>query len=481
MASLLVSPGGALPGAAVPVAALIERVRSLLRDGRPAAARPLLAAIARAAGPSGELAELQAWLLLQEGQAPAALTTLDDAIAAGQDDVVLRMRRAEIRARLGDHAGAAADAAEAVVRDPGLPCAKASLGIALLNLARFDDAAACLREALGAEPQNPVYCQALAQAEESGGAPAQAERTLDAGIAGCPGHLGLRVAAIMLRMRRGDLAGAEALALAARGDGVADAQVLGLLGHARSGLGQHEAAAAAYVEALRLAPEDPYVRHLAAAGGLSADAGRAASEYVTTVFDGYAARFDDHLVSLGYRIPGLIRAELSGAPPADGPLLDLGCGTGLVGVAVSDMPLGPLVGVDLSSAMLGRAAARGLYAELHHADIAGYLQDEQRQFPVVIAADVMPYFGDLVPVCHSVAACLPSGGKFLFSVECLADSDDRPWRLGRLGRYAHSRAHVHAAATAAGLEVRLLRPESVRLEGQVPVPGLLAELRKPAP
>ena len=41
---------------------------------------------------------------------------------------------------------------------------------------------------------------------------------------------------------------------------------------------------------------------------------RAPEGYVRTVFDGYADRFEAHLVSLGYRIPGAIRTLLQAHP-----------------------------------------------------------------------------------------------------------------------------------------------------------------------
>ncbi len=52
--------------------------------------------------------------------------------------------------------------------------------------------------------------------------------------------------------------------------GVADACLFGLKGHALSSLGRHAEAAEAYAEALKLGPDDPYVRHLVAASGSSA-------------------------------------------------------------------------------------------------------------------------------------------------------------------------------------------------------------------
>ncbi len=87
-----------------------------------------------------------------------------------------------------------------------------------------------------------------------------------------------------------------------------------MMGHALSSMDRHTEAADAYSEALKLGPQDPYVRHLVAASGIVPSAARAPLEYVSTVFNGYAERFEAHLVSLGYRIPGLVRAALFAAP-----------------------------------------------------------------------------------------------------------------------------------------------------------------------
>ena len=121
-----------------------------------------------------------------------------------------------------------------------------------------------------------------------------------------PASVTVRNAAILLCIRRRDFRQAAWLAEQARSLGVADACTFGMKGHALSSLGHHDEAALAYQDALKLGPEDPYVRHLAASSGGGPDSKRAPEEYIRTVFDGYADRFESHLISLGYGIPGAI-------------------------------------------------------------------------------------------------------------------------------------------------------------------------------
>lgn len=480
----------ALPSLADPDA-LMRRVAALIDAGRTGAARPLLAAIRRTAPPSPDLTCLSVRIAMRDGRPREALEELDVAVAATPWEPGLRALRAELRLQADDPAGAAVDAAEAVVLDPGKPTAKALLGMALLGLGRAADAAACLADAVRMMPANPFFRQGLAEARAADGDVAGAEETIAAGIELCPAAIGLRNTAILLRVRRGDFTGAIVQAETARRDGVVDACVLGLQGHALSSLGRHDEAAAAYREALKLGPDDVYVRHMVASSGALPSGDRAPEPYVRAVFDGYAPRFETHLVALGYRVPGLIRAALlrhlpvpapDEAPPA---VLDLGCGTGLLAVASCDLPLGPWTGVDLSARMLAEAAAKQFYAELHEADLMTTLATEERLWPVILAGDVFCYFGALDAAFSSVHDRLLPGGLFVVSLEERDPASGRDpardagWHLGRQGRYAHDAQYLEAAARSAGLEVRSLDRETLRREAGAPVRGLLAVLARP--
>ena len=464
--------------------ALIARVGALIDAGRCGAAGPLLAAVRQVSEPSPELCLLAVRLAEGLGDDATARAELDRAIDLMPNHAALRKQRAVLCQRLGDADQAARDAAEAVVIAPGDPDAKALLGAAMLTLGRGAEAVACLSEAAQARPNDATLLEALAIATEANGDSATAFALLCAGLTAAGGPLNLRNAAILFCIRHGDFAQAVTLAEQGRAAGTVDACLFGLKGHAQSSLGLHDEAAESYAEAFKLGPDDPYVRHLVAASGLLPGATRAPPEYLRAVFDGYADRFDTHLISLGYQIPGAIRRIVMEfltltAGTYTGPILDLGCGTGLVGVALSDLPRGRMTGIDVSRHMLAAAARKGLYDRLIEADVLDWLQEDTTSWGAILAADVLCYFGDLAPLLKLMRQRLRQGGWFVFSVEEAPPDSTSPepgWRLQRQGRYVHTMAYVVSAASAAGLSVRSISRQTLRHEGGTPVAGILAVL-----
>jgi predicted TPR repeat methyltransferase len=463
--------------------ALIDRADALLAANRLGAARNVLSAARHLRPGAPRVASLEARLALREGRPAAGIAALDAAIATAPS-AELYILRADARRQLGDVLGAAGDAAEAVILDRTDPEAKAMLGVLALEIGRTEDAIVCLRSAVAARPDHSGFREGLATALLAAGRPDDAAAVLADGIAMAPGSVALRNAAILLAVRRRDFAAAIDLAESARVAGVVDASTFGLQGHALSSLGRHDEAAGAYAAALKLGPEDPYVRHLVAASGVRPGDTRAPPDYVRTVFDGYADRFDAHLLALGYRVPGLIRAVVESYLPPDaadqaGPVLDLGCGTGLMAIALSDLNLQRPVGVDLSPRMLERARARGLYADLHERDIVAFLEEDTRSWRLILAADVFCYAGDLRPVLAACQQRLLPGGLLIFSSEELLDQQAEGWMLGRQGRYAHSAEYLTASAQACGFVPRPLAREGLRQEAGVAVPGFIVVLERP--
>lgn len=465
----------------------MDQAESLITTGRTKVARPILAAVRELAPPQPRLTSLFARLEMKEGNLSTALNLLDRDISAWPKSGGLQKLRAELKLQMNDLQGALRDAADCVLQDKEDPAAKALLGMLLLESGQASDAILCLGEAFQDCPNHPGIAQALSAALEASGEVEAAYTVLQSCLAATPGSTALHSAAIMLSVRNRDFLAVIDIAQKACRHGAADACVFGLLGHALSSLGRHEEAADAYQEALKLGPDDPYVRHLVAASGSVASAARAPENYVRAVFDGYSERFEKHLLGLRYRVPGLVRAALLRHRPkllaghVVGPVLDLGCGTGLIGVVVSDLAISRLVGVDISSRMLDVARRKGVYADLFSEDIERYLRGSAESFPVIIASDVLCYFGDISQLLMEICSKLTVEGLFLFSVEILNDGvESGSWKLGRQGRFGHSRDYVINCANTAGLAVREIRQEVLRQEAGVPVTGLLLVLERTA-
>ncbi|HEY2445549.1 MAG TPA: methyltransferase domain-containing protein [Rhizomicrobium sp.] len=203
--------------------------------------------------------------------------------------------------------------------------------------------------------------------------------------------------------------------------------------------------------------------------------------YVRHLFDQFSADYDSRMMEqLGYSAPSILRrlAELLGLDRR-GPcsILDLGCGTGLMGATVQDWA-SSLDGIDLSPAMIKKAKARGIYNDLVVGDICDRLGIGERTYDLVFAADTLVYLGDLAPLFDLVVRRLAEGGHFLCTVEKKRDDG---FELGPKRRWRHSESYIRDAAARGGLRVAGLLSCSPRSEAGVPVEGLALALVREEP
>src|ERR1019366_6206417 len=215
-----------------------------------------------------------------------------------------------------------------------------------------------------------------------------------------------------------------------------------------SGLGYIDAASRVGRKQLELQPADPSVAYLlkAVAGDTSLE--RSTPEYVVAHFDGFAEGFDVQLVdTLGYEIPRNICSAVRDLSIA-GLLydtLDAGCGTGLCGPFLRSMSR-RLTGVDLSPRMLEQAQKKGVYDKLVCEELINFLRRSPQQFDMIVAADLMIYFGNLVPLFSGAATALRPGGLLACSTELWTGDG---YRVQPSGRFAQSPTYVRATAAEA--------------------------------
>ncbi len=184
-----------------------------------------------------------------------------------------------------------------------------------------------------------------------------------------------------------------------------------------SGFGHTEAAARVGRKQLALSPASVSVNYLLKAVAADPSVDCSPPEYVVEHFDAFAAGFDAQLVgALGYDIPQKLCGALRRLAPPDHlyETLDAGCGTGLCGPLLRPISR-VLTGVDLSPKMLEQAARKSVYDTLVCEELAAFLRRSAGQFDLIVAADLMIYFGDLEPLFNAAAAALRSGGLFAFS------------------------------------------------------------------
>jgi predicted TPR repeat methyltransferase len=240
--------------------------------------------------------------------------------------------------------------------------------------------------------------------------------------------------------------------------------------------GRLDEAEKAYRQVLALDPEDhggAAVR--LAAMGRGAVPVRAPEAYVETLFDQHADAFEHILVDqLGYHVPLILNGALK--EHAAGPyarMLDLGCGTGLAGVALSALTR-HRTGIDLSANMIDIAGENELYDELYVGDAVAFVEEIEDEAPwdLIVATDVLPYLGDVTALLAGVKRVSAPDAVFAFSTETL-DGGGADYTVGPHQRFHHALAYLERELASAGFGLVHVQDITVRHEEGEPQPGHL--------
>lgn len=170
--------------------------------------------------------------------------------------------------------------------------------------------------------------------------------------------------------------------------------------------------------------------------------------FVADLFDGYADKFDNHLLNkLNYQTPNVIGELLLKHKIRNSKkTLDMGCGTGLCGKflkEISDF----LAGIDLSQKMIDKAKKLHCYDELIVGEVTEYLNTTEHTFDIAVAADVFVYIASLSEIFKASHNRLNTSGYFIFSTERLPDNYSDDYVLFDTGRYKHSTEYIESLAS----------------------------------
>lgn len=248
------------------------------------------------------------------------------------------------------------------------------------------------------------------------------------------------------------------------------------LGHTLQEHGKVDEAIVTYRNAIEIDPDNSIAAHmLAALAGQTTET--APQRYVRTLFDYCAKRFEDQLVKkLEYRSPTLLRQALDSLLKEGQRFqnaIDLGCGTGLSGMAFRPI-VNRLSGIDISPNMIEEAGRKEIYDSLHVGDIHDFLRETDERYDLFIATDVLVYIGNLRPIFSSVQDSSLGGAYFVFlteSMDSTSSPEGKEYLLRQTGRYAHSLAYIRSLAKEHDFEIAICQQAVIRRHNEEGIMG----------
>ncbi|MEP1767488.1 MAG: class I SAM-dependent methyltransferase [Sulfitobacter sp.] len=150
-----------------------------------------------------------------------------------------------------------------------------------------------------------------------------------------------------------------------------------------------------------------------------------------TLYDNWSASYETDVTESGYATPKRCAEALAQfAPDKSQPVLDFGCGTGLVGLALEHAGFSIIDGVDTSPNMLVQAGTKNLYRSLTkiHPD-----EPKIGHYNLISAVGLIGSDAAPMSTLYTLMEALPKEGKLVFSLNDHALAE--PENIGRLNEW----------------------------------------------
>ena len=183
--------------------------------------------------------------------------------------------------------------------------------------------------------------------------------------------------------------------------------------------------------------------------------------FTEKLFDNFADNYEMVMQNLDYTAPLAIKRI---AGHVVGRVADLGCGSGLVGMAVKKNE-NYLIGVDISAKMLEKARDKNIYDELVKSDIIEFLKS-RNDYDWIIAGDVLGYIGKLD---EFIKCC--RGKNIIFSIEINDGEED--CKIQANGRFMHNPVAVEKLLIKYGFCDIYKENLDLRMENSSPVKSMI--------
>ncbi len=190
---------------------------------------------------------------------------------------------------------------------------------------------------------------------------------------------------------------------------------------------------------------------------LDAVYGAKSPEETRAIYDDWAANYDTELMAKGYWLPMLAAGLVARYVAAEEPVLDAGCGTGLIGVTLGALGHRRIAGLDLAEGMVATAERLGVYERLYTHRLGTPIPEPDGAFGAVVSTGSFGPGHAPPESLEEFARVVRPGGHVIFNVvEASWEEQGFPAVIDRLAAAGRWRERERSAPVRAFL---LAEPE----------------------